>query len=87
MFHHFNKIVLLSLRYLGNVGIAIPSEHSMRKQQTALLKDNIEGQMIPLLFKSSGAKGLDGMETRKVPCVVVRDIKSMIFDYLDRHHM
>ena len=69
------------------MGVSIPSEHSMRKQETALLKDNIVGKLIPLLFKSSSAKGLDGMETRQVPCVVVNDISSMVFDYLDRHDM
>ena len=86
-FVYMCTFLLLTSRYLGDAGMSLPSEHTMRKHQQSLLKDRISGSMIPLLFKSANAKGLDGMETRQVPCVTVVDLSRMITDYLDRHEM
>ena len=57
----------------------------MRERQGILLKDNLEGTLVPLVFNSAGANGRDGMETKDVPCVIVKNLSSMVLDYLDRH--
>ena len=76
---------MLLHRYLGTMGVSLPSERAMRTQQSTLLKDNIIGKMVPLLFKSSNANGSHGFETKEVPCVTVKDVSTMVLDYLDRH--
>ncbi|XP_038062362.1 uncharacterized protein LOC119732830 [Patiria miniata] len=62
----------------------IPSERAIRKQQKQLLKDNLIGQKIKLLFNSDKADGMNGYEIREVPFVFVKDVPAMILDYLDR---
>ena len=76
---------LLVYSYLGSVGVFLPSERVMRNQQRVLLKDNIVGEMVPFVFKSSNAHGSNGLEIKDAPCVVVKDVCSMVLDYLDRH--
>lgn len=67
------------------MGVSLPSERAMRHQQNTLLSDNIVGKLVPLLFKSSSADGSNGLQTREVPCVTVKDVSAMVLDYLDRH--
>ena len=57
----------------------------MRKREEILLKDNLEGALVPMVFNSTSANGQGGKETRDVPCVVVKNLSSMVLDYLDRH--
>ena len=59
----------------------------MRKRENSLLNENLEGKLVPLLFSSDGANGRDGVEIRNVPCVTVKNLKSMVLDYLDRHDL
>ena len=56
----------------------------MRHQQGSLLKDNLRGEKIKLLFNSTEADGVNGLETRTVPYVFVHDLNIIITDYLDR---
>ncbi len=53
----------------------------MRQQQKKLLKDYIEGEMVPLKFSSTAANGYN---MKPVPFVKVNNLCDMIFDYLDR---
>ena len=56
----------------------------MRRHQDSFLKDNLRGEKIKLLFNSTAADGVKGLETRTVPYVFVHDVNIMIADYLDR---
>ena len=56
----------------------------MRQTQNSLLKDNLQGEKINLLFNSTTADGKNGLSAQSVPFVFVRDIGAMIIDYLDR---
>ena len=56
----------------------------MRKQQNELLKDYIQGTMVPLKFSSCKADAIEGYETRPAPFIRVNNISAMVLDYLDR---
>ena len=78
---------LFIYRYFGSVGVSFSSEREIRKRENVLLKDNLTGKRIPLVFNSNGANGCNGVETREVPCITVTNLSSMILDYLDRHDL
>ncbi len=59
----------------------------MRKRENSLLKNTLNGKLVPLVFNSDGANGFNGVETRDVPCVSVTNLSSLILDYLDRHDL
>ncbi|XP_038062587.1 uncharacterized protein LOC119733077 [Patiria miniata] len=73
--------------YLGSIGVTFSSERAMRKRQNVLLNDNLRGSLVPLVFNSDKASGHNGVELRDVPFVTVKNLSSMILDYLDRHDL
>ena len=66
-------------------GQNLPSERAMRKTQKMLLKNNLVGERIKLLFTSNSAQGTNGLQLRDTPFAYVKDIGAMVMDYLDRH--
>ena len=56
----------------------------MRKQQDIFLKDNLCGKMTDLLFPSTKADGIGGMETKQTPHVYITNLPAFILDFLDR---
>ena len=68
----------------SNSQTPICSERKMRRKQETLLKDNLVGKRVQLFFSSTAAAAINGLEMKDVPFVHVKDLASMITDYLDR---
>ena len=57
----------------------------MRRRREELLKDPLEGEMIPLTFPCDTAEGFDGCIERDTPYVYIKDLTTLIVEFLDRH--
>ncbi|XP_022111491.1 uncharacterized protein LOC110990703 [Acanthaster planci] len=57
----------------------------MQKRQNVLLNDNLTGSLIPLVFHSDKAYGCNGVESRDVPFVHIKNLVSLVMDYLETH--
>lgn len=57
----------------------------MLKRRCEILDDNLEGEMILLLFSCDDASGVNGFKAKPAPFVHVKSLESMIQTHLDAH--